>query len=168
MRALESMLTRLSGWMHRACAFVLLPLMVIVVCADVAARYVFNNPLGWAQDLTTLALLAAFIAAIPICTMQDGHIRVETLYEHFGPRAKAAADLAGNMCGIVFMGLLAYRSLSDVPGMARRGEGPELLDVPYWPIAGFVGLASVFVVVIFLVRGAKAVIALRQPAVTDH
>ncbi len=166
MHALESMLNRLAGWMHRACAFVLLPLMVIVVCADVAARYVFNNPLGWAQDLTTLALLAAFIAAIPICTMQDGHIRVETLYEHFGPRAKAAADLAGNMCGIVFMGLLAYRSLSDVPGMARRGEGPELLDVPYWPIAGFVGLASVFVVVIFLVRGAKAVIALRQPAVT--
>ncbi|MFN0304490.1 MAG: TRAP transporter small permease subunit [Burkholderiales bacterium] len=162
------MLNRLSDWLHRACAFVLLPLMVIVVCADVAARYVFNSPLGWAQDLTTLALVAAFIAAIPICTMQDGHIRVETLYENFGPRAKAVADLIGHACGIVFMGLLAYRSLSDVPGMFRRGEGPELLDVPFWPIAGFVGLVSVFIVAIFLVRSAKSVIALCQPAPTGH
>jgi len=152
---------RVCGWFYLAAAYVLLPLMVLVVCADVVARYVFAAPLEWAQEATTLALLLFFAFSLPQTTAVDGHIRVETLYEKFSSRARALADLLGSIAGIPFMLTLAWRSFGDVPGMARRGEGAEMMNLPYWPLAILIGAAAGLVCLLLLVRAARAARELR-------
>ena len=155
------LIERISGWLHLVSAYLLMPVMVAIVCVDVVARYVFSSSLQWAQEVTTLALLLCFVFAIPQVTAADGHIRVETLYERFSVRVRAIADFLGSLAGGCVLALLAYRSFADVPGMARRGEGAEMINLPHWPIALAIGVVAAFVCLMLLVRMVRAVQTLR-------
>lgn len=133
-------------------AFVFLPLIVIVIGVDVVGRYFFSHPFPWSQEIATLALLMLFVGAIPFTTAADGHVRTESLYESYSPRFKALTDAVGALCGAVFMGVVGYWQFRELPGMIRRGEGAEFIDVPYWPISLFVAVCMVFGLVQLLLR----------------
>ncbi len=125
-------------------AFVVLPLIVIVIATDVVGRYFFSHPFQWSQEVATLALLLLFVAAIPFTTASNGHVRTETLYEQYSPRTRALTDAAGSLCGAVFMGVVAWWQFHELPGMVARGEGAEFINIPYWPISLFVALCMLF------------------------
>lgn len=125
-------------------AFVFLPLIVGVIAIDVVGRYFFSHPFQWSQEIASLALLLLFVAAIPFTTASNGHVRTESLYEKYPPRIKALTDAVGALCGAVFMAAVAYWQFHELPGMKTRGEGAEFIDIPYWPIALFVGLCMLF------------------------
>lgn len=125
-------------------AFVVLPLIVIVIAIDVVGRYFFSHPFQWSQEVATLALLLLFVAAIPFTTASDGHVRTETMYEKYSSRARALTDAAGSVCGAIFMGVIAYWQFHELPGMVARGEGAEFVNIPYWPISLFVALCMLF------------------------
>ena len=133
-------------------AFVFLPLIVLVIAVDVVGRYFFSHPFQWSQEIATLALLLLFVAAIPFTTASNGHVRTETLYEQYSPRARALMDAAGALCGAVFMGVVAYWQFHELPGMVARGEGAEFINIPYWPISLFVALCMLFGLVQLLLR----------------
>ena len=124
---------RLADGLHLICAYVFLPLMTLVVCLDVIGRYIFNSPIGWASDLITITLLAAFMSGIPICTAQDGNIRVETFYEDYSEKKRAMAD----------MGLLAFRGFADIPKFIKQNSQQEMLGFPHWIVAAFIGICAV-------------------------
>ena len=125
-------------------AFVILPLIVIVIAIDVVGRYFFSHPFQWSQEVATLALLLLFVAAIPFTTASNGLVRTETLYEKYSARARALTDAVGSVCGAVFMGVIAYWQFRELPGMVARGEGAEFIDIPYWPISLFLALCMLF------------------------
>ena len=136
-------------------AFVILPLIVIVIAIDVVGRYFFSHPFQWSQEVATLALLLLFVAAIPFTTASNGHVRTETLYEMYSPRTRALTDAAGSICGAVFMGVIAYWQFRELPGMAARGEGAEFVDIPFWPISLFVALCMLFGLVQLALRAVQ-------------
>ena len=133
-------------------AFVFLPLVVLVIAADVAGRYFFNHPFQWSQELATLTLLLLFVAAIPFTTAADGHVRTETLYENYGPRQRALVDAGSALCGAVFMGVIAIWQIHELPGLYLREEGAEFIPIPYWPISLFVALCMILGTLQLVVR----------------
>ena len=142
----------LPALLRDTAAFVFLPLVVGVIAVDVAGRYFFNHPFQWSQELATLALLLLFVAAIPFTTAADGHVRTETLYENYGPRRRALVDALSACCGAVFMGVIAAWQIRELPGLYRRDEGAEFINIPYWPISLFVALCMLLGAVQLLVR----------------
>jgi TRAP-type C4-dicarboxylate transport system permease small subunit len=136
-------------------AFVFLPLIVGVIAVDVVGRYFFSHPFQWSQEIATLALLLLFVAAIPFTTASNGHVRTESLYESYSPRARALTDAVGALCGAVFMGVVAYWQFRELPGMMARDEGAEFIDIPYWPISLFVALCMLFGLVQLLLRAVQ-------------
>ncbi len=135
---------RLPTLLRDIAAFFFLPLIVVVIAADVVGRYFFSHPFQWSQEVATLALLLLFVAAIPYTTASNGHIRTETLYEKYSSRTRAFVDALGAFCGAVFMGVVAYWQFHELPGMIDRGEGAEFIDIPYWPISLFLALCMLF------------------------
>lgn len=135
---------RLPRLLRDLAAFVFLPLIVGVIAVDVVGRYFFSHPFQWSQEIATLALLMLFVAAIPFTTAANGHVRTESLYENYPPRGRAITDAVGAACGAVFMGIVAWWQLRELPGMVARGEGAEFIDIPYWPISLFVALCMLF------------------------
>ncbi|MBL8363464.1 MAG: TRAP transporter small permease [Rubrivivax sp.] len=149
-----------GGWLQRripnalrdAAAFGFLPGIVLVVAVDVVARYFFNRPYQWSQEVASLLLLLVFVAAIPYTNADDGHIRTESLYERYGVRTRAVVDLLSALCGGAFMLVVSGWQLRELPGMIDRGEGAEFVALPYWPISLFVALCMLFGVVQVVVQ----------------
>jgi TRAP-type C4-dicarboxylate transport system permease small subunit len=142
--------------LYRFGALIALPLVAATVAYGVIARYVFHAPLQGGDEISGLLLLAFYMAAIPMVTASDGHIRMETLYENFPEPGRHAADVVGALCGAVFLGLLAYSQWTELPGMYRRGDGAQMIDIPHWPITLFVALCASFVTLLLLVNAARA------------
>lgn len=143
---------RLPNLLRDIAAFVFLPLIIVVVAADVVGRYVFNHPFQWSQEIASLALLALLVAAIPYATATDGHIRTETLYERYPPRVAALCDVFGSLFGAAFTGIVAWWQLRELPGLYERGEGAEFIDVSYWPISLFLAIVMAFGTVQLVLR----------------
>lgn len=128
----------IAGHLHRVVAYGLIPLIVVTVSAEVLARYVFRAPLRWSEEIVTLSMLLVFVGAIPYCVARDAHVKVETLYERFGPTARGIADAIGALCGAAFLGMLALGSGREMLGMLRRGDATLVAGIPHWPLAGTV------------------------------
>jgi TRAP-type C4-dicarboxylate transport system permease small subunit len=128
----------IAGWLHRCVAYGLIPLIVVMVSAEVLARYVFRSPLRWSEEIVTLSLLLTFVGAIPYCVARDAHVKVETLYERFGAGGRRVADAIGSACGAAFMGMLALGSGREMLGMMKRGDATEHAGILHWPLAGLV------------------------------
>ena len=143
---------RLPELLRDIAAFVLLPIIIVVVAVDVVGRYVFNHPFQWSQEIASLALLALLVAAIPYATATDGHIRTETLYERYSPRFVALCDATGSLFGAAFTGIVAFWQFRELPGLYQRGEGAEFVDFPFWPISLFLAIVMLFGTAQLLVR----------------
>lgn len=85
--------------------------LVLVLCYEVIARYVFDNPTIWAHE--TSMMLGVFTVTIGWSYVHSkrGHVRVDVFYARMSPRGKAMIDIG---CFLVFflplMVVLIYAS----------------------------------------------------------
>lgn len=69
--------------------------MVLSLCWEVVARYVFNKPTIWAYDMTFMLYGTFFMLGAAYTLQRKGHVRTDSLYAAWKPRRQAAVDLAG-------------------------------------------------------------------------
>ena len=138
--------TNLAGFparvLHWAGILAGIPALVVLVSVDVLLRYGFNAPLIWGNDVSTLLLLVVFFASLPQCSAEGGHIRMELLYNRLGRRGRYAADALSVLCGLILAAVLTFQAFTSSAEMYRYGEGAEMIDIPYWPFALFMGLCG--------------------------
>lgn len=94
--AIQSLLhgvDRFSTAVGKAAAWLLIALMLLV-CADVVLRYVFNKPSQWGFELSTMMYGALFMLCGAYTLAQNGHVRGDFLYGSMKPRTQAGLDLA--------------------------------------------------------------------------
>lgn len=72
-------------------------LMMVLVCAVIASRLL---ELGYAiplQESVTYLHAAVFLLGAAYTLRHNGHVRVDVFYDRYGPRARAAVNLAGTV-----------------------------------------------------------------------
>ena len=62
------------------------------------------------------------------------------------------ADAIASLCGAIFMGVIAIWQIRELPGLYKRGEGAEFINILYWPISLFVAICMLFGMVQLLLR----------------
>jgi len=85
---------RLNEWVGRGTAWVTSAL-VIVVFTDVVMRYLFNKSYVFAQELEWHIFAFIFLMGAGYTLLKDGHVRVDILYQRFGPKGQAWTNLLG-------------------------------------------------------------------------
>jgi TRAP-type mannitol/chloroaromatic compound transport system permease small subunit len=67
--------------------------LVLVLCYEVTARYVFDAPTSWVGD--TSSMIGGTIAAMgwSYTHRHGGHVRVDVFYNHLSPRGQAILDI---------------------------------------------------------------------------
>ena len=113
----------LVEWSGRIVAWLTLA-VVLLVCAVVVLRYVFG--LGWAslQELYVYFHACAFMLGAAYTLKHHGHVRVDVIYGHVGPRYRRGVDvLGGYLLLIPIMGWIFYTSLPFVADSWSRLEG---------------------------------------------
>jgi TRAP-type mannitol/chloroaromatic compound transport system permease small subunit len=84
----------LNGWVGRGVAWVTLGL-VVVVFVDVVMRYLFNTSFVFTQELEWHLFGFIFLIGAGYTLLQDGHVRVDIIYQRLGIRQRAWINLIG-------------------------------------------------------------------------
>ena len=119
---------RLNDLIGRAIAWLTLA-MVLVTCAVVIVRYVFNLGSIALQESVMYMHGIVFLFGIAYTLKERGHVRVDVLYERFPGRVRTIVDLLGHLLLLIpvalfiLIGSLDYVSFSWSLGEASAQPG---------------------------------------------
>jgi TRAP-type C4-dicarboxylate transport system permease small subunit len=137
-------------------AIVLFCLMVLT-CADVAGRYLFNSPIWGAFELTEMMLAALIFAGLPLVTLRNDHVTVD-LFDPVTPDwVFRAQHVFACALGTVCISFLAWRLWVRADKMLEAGETTAQLKITLaW-------LTYAMAVLMALTAVALVILAFRQP-----
>lgn len=101
LNAVANAIEALSEWTGRAVAWLILA-MVLVICYDVAVRYLFHSGSTAIQELEWHLFALVFLLGGAYTLRHDAHVRVDIVYQSkwMSERGRAWVDLAG---GVLFL-----------------------------------------------------------------
>jgi len=92
----------LMGWI----AGVLNLLMMVNVFYDSIMRYFFNTGSIAFQEMEWHLFSIVFLFGMAFALKEDGHVRVDVLYDHFSPRWKATVNILGTLFFLIPLSIL--------------------------------------------------------------
>ncbi|TCP42899.1 TRAP transporter small permease subunit [Rhodovulum marinum] len=132
-------LTRLAGRLAAA----LLLALVALVFFNVFGRYVIGGSPVWAQELEWHLMAPIALLGITVLMLENGHVRVDMVFERLPERARHALDLFSMLVGAVIALLLIKYSLGFVDSAWSIREGsPDPGGLPgRWLLKGMIPVA---------------------------
>ena len=92
----------LMGWI----AGFLNIVMLVNVFYDSIMRYFFNTGSIALQEMEWHLFAVVFLFGISYSLKEDGHVRVDILYDHFSPRWKATVNIGGTLLFLIPLSIL--------------------------------------------------------------
>jgi len=152
----------LNTWVGRGVAWITF-IVVLVVFADVVMRYAFNTSFVFTQELEWHLFAFIFLMGAGYTLLQDGHVRVDIIYQRLGPKAQAWINLIGVLfflipgCYMIIITSVSfvYNSWAVLEGSPDPGGIPYRFILKSAIPAGFVlillqgismGIKSVFTI----------------------
>jgi TRAP-type C4-dicarboxylate transport system permease small subunit len=134
-------LSRVAG----VAAALLIGAAVFVICDMVVERYILNLTTIWQIDVVTYSIVAATFVGSAYVLMTRGHVNVEVLPLHLGPRARywlalGSILLAMSFCVVLFILCTLYWYESWSKGWHSDTVWRARLWVPYLAMPVGLGL----------------------------
>jgi TRAP-type C4-dicarboxylate transport system permease small subunit len=87
-------------------ASALVAFAVVIVCHMVFVRYVLNQSTIWQTDLITYCITAATFIGCPYVLLTRGHVNVNVLPLHLGPRGRFALAMFAALMSATFCAVM--------------------------------------------------------------
>ena len=81
---------------------------IVILFSGVIARYVFNHPLVWSDELSSIVFLWQAMLGAVIALRRDEHMRMTALVGALPPRAQAGLDAFATCAALTFLALIAW------------------------------------------------------------
>lgn len=114
---------------------------------EVVARYFFNAPTVWAEELSRLFMVWAVFVGSSVLIQSDGHIRVTVVTEMLPPGVKRAVRFLAMCAVIVISGFVAWHGFPIAWNSFEVGRTTgSMMDIPSWWMQASVpvGFALIF------------------------
>lgn len=132
MEKIQKLFMLLSVNLDRIGGLIVLPAITVIVILDVFKRYALNDPWIWSLEFNEWMLLLIFAFAIPECTRQNGHVRMELLISNLPKRSQEAMDVVYVVCAISIFYLLGFHALEEFHFDYELGRITEFVRLPIW------------------------------------
>ncbi len=148
MESIEKFISKIVEFMGRVTSILLL-LMVLNVSFDVMMRYLFHNSSVGMQEMEWHLFAVIFLFGISVALKEEGHVRVDFLYEKFSPRKKALVNIFGTIFFLLPLALLiffgSFEYVKDAWVTNEISEDPG--GLPYrWLIKSMIPLSFGFLI----------------------
>jgi TRAP-type mannitol/chloroaromatic compound transport system permease small subunit len=157
------MIDRVSAWAGKAFAWSVV-LLTLIICYDVAARYILNRPTQWGFDAAYILFGLLFMMAGAYTLSRNGHVRADMLYRTLAPRTQALLDLIlyfvfflPGIGALVYAGIdftLVSYSMREVSSVTSSG-------VPIYPFKLFIPIAGLLLLLQGFAEIARCIVCLR-------
>jgi len=111
---------RLSAWVQRLALGLLLlgtvgmMTSMFLGVADVLGTDLFGMPVPGTLEITESTMVLIVFGALAYTQSRRGHIRVELLYNHVGPRGKSFMETVTHLIAFVYFSLLAWQGYQEL------------------------------------------------------
>ena len=102
---IEAFFQRISRYLGNLTALAIVA-MVINVFFDALTRYVFNWGSVGLQEFEWHLLSFIILFGIPFTLMEEGHVRVDVIYDRLKPKKRAVINIIGTLVFIMVFSLL--------------------------------------------------------------
>lgn len=86
-------------------------LMIVVVSAQVIIRYIFNDSLDWADEVSRIAFVWTIFLAIPLGIRDGTHVGIEILVKRFPNNLQKIVSCATNILAAVLMLIIFWGAI---------------------------------------------------------
>lgn len=131
--------------------FIILPMLTITISADVVMRYVFGAPIHGANEVSAHLLLVFYVFALSYVYAENGHVRMDLLYENMSSRMRSLVDVLAGICGFIVFGAIAYQANDDIKYARLIGQSTEDVGLLIWPFYAVIMITFAFVLLQILV-----------------
>jgi C4-dicarboxylate transporter, DctQ subunit len=121
----------LGAWLHRRAENIaagMLAVMFVAFVVQIVFRYVFNLPVGWSTELTTVMWLYLVLWGSAFVLKEKEEIRFDLIYSSVGPRVRIGMALVFTLAILVLYGASLPASWSYVSFM--KVEKSSYLKIP--------------------------------------
>ncbi|MBT3308484.1 MAG: TRAP transporter small permease subunit [Gammaproteobacteria bacterium] len=128
---------------------ILLLLLLLNVFYDVIMRYLFNDVSIGMQELEWHLYATLFLLGISYTLSQNGHVRVDVIYNQLSPRRQAMIDIGGTLLLLIpFALLISWYGVGFVADSYQLGEGSgDPGGLPYrWVIKAMIPLSFLLLI----------------------
>jgi len=129
MRTILKTIDSINEWLGRQLKWVVL-FLVLVVCAEVMMRYVFNSPTSQLPVIQTWTGTALYSLAFGYVMLHKAHVRVDVIYGRFTDRGKAIVDIA--LWFLFFLPSVGFITYSAFNWMVHAWASHERSMITYW------------------------------------
>jgi TRAP-type mannitol/chloroaromatic compound transport system permease small subunit len=159
----------LSTWIGKAFAWLIVVLM-LVVCVEVAKRYLLNMPTAWIYDVNNMLYGTLFMMCGSYALAHDAHVRGDFLYGSMPPRRQAALDLVLYITfflpGILALTWAGWVYFSD--SLAIHETTFNATPLPIYPFKFFIPVAGATVLLQGISEIVRCVVCLKTGRWTDR
>jgi TRAP-type C4-dicarboxylate transport system permease small subunit len=152
MNLIERTTTACSLLLYRLACGVVLPVLALLLVADIAFRTLQNATLHWASEMSGFLLIVLFFLALPHQANQRGLLHIEllnlpiTLKSH--PVFGRLLALLPPIALLLFSLLLTTQSVQGLRDMLRYGDQAFSLPLPLWPLYALMLMSSTLMLLI--------------------
>ena len=148
------------------CSIIMI-LMVLNVFYDVIARYFFNNVDIGMQELEWHLFAAMFMFGIGYTLKEDGHVRVDIIYDNLSERSQTIVNLIGGIFfALPITVLILYFGLDYTNEAFQMGEGsPDPGGLPHrWIVRSIIPVSSIFLLLCIIYVTLNNILLLINPS----
>lgn len=160
MRGFSDLVDRISTFVGKAASFLIL-LLVGVVMYEVLARYLFNAPTKWSNEISEYVLTGVVMLGGAFCLVNDGHVRVDILYRNFLPRTRALVELITCLIVLIFVSAMVWKGGElCYDALIHNKKSMTILELPLFPSMIMVPIGATLLGIQSLAKSVRALILL--------
>jgi len=102
---------RILDWALDRVTLLLLTVLLLVVGAQIFARYVLNHSLFWSEELARYLFIYLVFLGAAIVLRRGGHIQVSFFVDQLPPRLRRGVAVLGDLLLLGFAGIVFIQSV---------------------------------------------------------
>lgn len=116
--------------------------IMLLTCADVFLRYLFNAPIEGTLDLTQMLMVAIVFFGLAYCGWTGGHVVVDLLRDLVPAKIIIPLAVGVNAVGAVAMFAMGWESIQTSRVYMLTGETPMTVLIPKYPFIWIAAFGS--------------------------
>jgi TRAP-type C4-dicarboxylate transport system permease small subunit len=124
-------------------------LALILCCIQVIARYVFNYPLSWPEELGRYLIILIVYVGASIALRKKSHIAVDIIPTFF-PSSRNILAYLSTISGIVFSLLIIIYGMKFVRSLMISGQIAITLKIPIFIVYSVLPLGGVLLLLHYI------------------
>jgi len=123
-----------NDWVGRIVSLFIL-LIFLILMLEIFARYLFNAPSVWANELAQMLFGAFVVLSGGHLLWRGGHVGVDILYSRLSPKKKAMLDVITSVLFFAFCVMMVYFGGSLAwESLARWEHSQSAWNPPLYPV----------------------------------